>query len=59
VQHNWRQAGIEPAIEEMLADPIVHAIWRRDRIGETEVRQAIARARRAPVLSAGSGASRS
>lgn len=59
MHQNWRQAGIEPAIEEMFTDPIVHAIWRRDRIGETEVRQAIARARRAPALSDGSAASRS
>ncbi len=45
MHHDWRQAGIEPAIEDMLADPIVHAIMRRDRIGEHDVRAAIARAR--------------
>ncbi len=50
MQQDWRHAGIEPAIDDMLADPIVHAIMRRDGIGEGEVRAAIAHARRGPAL---------
>ena len=43
--NDWRHAGIEPAIDEMLADPIVLAVMRRDRIGEQDVRRAMAQAR--------------
>ena len=46
----WRHAGTEPAIDDMLADPIVHAVMRRDGIGEGEVRAALARARRGAAL---------
>ena len=46
----WRHAGNEPAIDDMLADPIVHAVMRRDGIGEGEVRAALAHARRGAAL---------
>lgn len=46
----WRHAGIEPSLDDMLADPIVHAVMRRDGIGEREVRLAIAHARRGTTL---------
>lgn len=45
MHQDWRRAGPEPAIDDMLADPIIHAVMRRDRIGESDVRAAIARAR--------------
>jgi hypothetical protein len=35
----------EPALDEVLADPIVHLVMRRDGIGPGEVRAAIERAR--------------
>jgi len=47
---DWRRAGIEPTIDDMLADPIVHALMRCDRIGEHDVRAAIARALGKPAL---------
>ena len=44
MQQDWRQAGIEPAIDNMLADPIVHAVMRRDGLQEVDIRAVIARA---------------
>lgn len=40
-------AGIEPPLRELLADPIVHAVMRRDRIGPDHVWSAVRAARRA------------
>jgi hypothetical protein len=28
--HNWREGGIEPSLEEMMSDPIVRLVLRRD-----------------------------
>ena len=36
----------EPEIDEVLSDPIVHLVMRRDRIGLAEVRAAVDGARR-------------
>jgi len=36
----------EPEIDEVLSDPIVHLVMRRDRIGMAEVRAAVDGARR-------------
>ena len=43
----------EPPIDEMLADPIVRLVMRRDRIGPGEVRAAIEAARRKLSLRSG------
>jgi hypothetical protein len=40
-QHRYACAGIEPSIEEMLADPIVHLVMARDGITEQDVRRGI------------------
>ena len=40
----WRRGGVEPTVEELLADPIVGLLMRHDRIDETELRRALARA---------------
>ena len=39
-------AGIEPSIAEVLAEPIVHAVMRRDSINQTMLLDFIERARR-------------
>ncbi|HZB91712.1 MAG TPA: hypothetical protein VE397_09740 [Stellaceae bacterium] len=41
----WTKAGIEPRLEEVLADPLVHLVMRRDRVSERELRAVIERAR--------------
>lgn len=41
----WAKAGIEPRLEEVLADPVVHLVMRRDRVSERELRAVIERAR--------------
>lgn len=40
-------AGVEPPLREVLADPVVHAVMRRDRIGPDEVWAAVRAARQA------------
>jgi len=40
-------AGDEPALAELLADPILHLLMRRDRLSDGDVLQAIARGRAA------------
>ena len=37
VNRNWMEAGIEPVLCEMLADPLVHLVMRRDGISREEV----------------------
>ena len=40
----WRQAGKEPAIEDMLADPLVHLVMQRDCVSIDQLRAVIVRA---------------
>ncbi len=35
----WRDPGIEPSLEDVLSDPLVHLIMRRDRLSVADVRQ--------------------
>ena len=37
----WSEAGPEPEISELLADPIVHLVMRRDGLTEKDVRAAV------------------
>ena len=48
----WREVGEEPALDEVLADPIVHLVMRRDGIEIAELRDVIARARAALISEA-------
>lgn len=52
----WGTAGVEPTVEELMADPMTALVMRRDRIGPAEVMEAVQKARRAlaepPVRSA-------
>jgi len=41
----WGVPGREPSIAEMLADPLVHAVMRRDGIGACQVMAAVHEAR--------------
>ncbi|MEO5337639.1 MAG: hypothetical protein H7841_12200 [Magnetospirillum sp. WYHS-4] len=34
---SWREAGIEPPLHEVMSDPIVHLVMRRDGIDATHV----------------------
>jgi hypothetical protein len=40
----WARAGIEPRLEEVLADPLVHQVMRRDGVTEPALRGVIGRA---------------
>jgi hypothetical protein len=40
----WTRAGAEPSLAEILADPIVHLVMRRDGVAEIELRLVIAAA---------------
>lgn len=43
---NWRCAGVEPALEEVLSDPMVALVMARDRLTADTVRSIAAQARR-------------
>lgn len=43
----WAPAGVEPTVEDLMADPLTAMIMRRDRIGADEVMAAVTAARRA------------
>jgi hypothetical protein len=45
VQAAWNAAGPEPALEDLLYDPIVELLMRRDRIGRDDIRRAVDYAR--------------
>jgi hypothetical protein len=40
----WARAGIEPRLEEVLADPLVHQVMRRDGVTEAALRGVVGRA---------------
>jgi hypothetical protein len=35
---NWREAGIEPKLDDVLADPLVRTVMRRDGVTSEELR---------------------
>ena len=43
----WQEAGEEPALVEVLADPLVHLVMRRDGVTLAQLQTVIARARAA------------
>jgi hypothetical protein len=43
----WRNAGEEPDLADVLADPIVHLVMRRDGVSLAQLQSVIARARAA------------
>lgn len=46
---HWSRAGEEPALAEVLADPIVLALMRRDGVTLAEICRVIARVQPRPV----------
>jgi len=46
MQAAWSSAGLEPTLDELLHDPIVELLMRRDRISRQAILRAMARARR-------------
>ncbi len=40
----WRAAGQEPALDEVLADPLVHAVMQRDGVTPSALRAVVAAA---------------
>ena len=44
---DWLQPGFEPSIDEMMSDPLVQAIMRRDGLSVEQVRGVVERARSA------------
>ncbi|MBK1668233.1 hypothetical protein CKO28_09305 [Rhodovibrio sodomensis] len=45
MQAAWNCAGPEPALDELLYDPIVELLMRRDRISRQDILRAVRRAR--------------
>ena len=43
---DYREAGVEPSVEDLMSDPIVHLILRRDRITPADTWAAVTDARR-------------
>jgi len=43
---NWARAGVEPALEEVMADPVVHLVMRRDGLTAKDVRAVLETVRR-------------
>ncbi|WP_156092746.1 hypothetical protein [Rhodovibrio salinarum] len=41
----WTSAGPEPKLEEILCDPMVELLMRRDRISRQDILRAVQRAR--------------
>jgi hypothetical protein len=45
-EKRWRDAGTEPDLAEVLADPVVHLVMRRDGVSPCQLRKVIAEARK-------------
>ena len=45
VNRNWMEAGVEPVLCEVLSDPLVHLVMRRDGVTQSELRGVVAQAR--------------
>ena len=45
-EKRWRDAGTEPDLAEVLADPVVHLVMRRDGVSPCQLRQVIVEARK-------------
>jgi hypothetical protein len=44
-QENWAHSGVEPKLDDVIADPIVHMVMRRDNVTSADLLRMIARAR--------------
>ena len=41
-ERRWSVGGTEPALADLLADPIVHLVMRRDSVTDADLRRVIA-----------------
>ena len=39
---DWQESGVEPSLAEVMTDPIIHAVLRRDRLTVEQVLDALA-----------------
>ena len=44
-RENWARAGVEPSLADLMHDPIVHLIMRRDNVAPSDLLKVVARAR--------------
>jgi hypothetical protein len=44
ISRSWQEPGQEPGLVDVLADPIVHLVMRRDGVSQAELRAVISRA---------------
>ena len=45
-RHAWADAHVEPSIEDILADPIIHLVLRRDGLTASDVKTRLDQERR-------------
>jgi hypothetical protein len=45
INRAWQEAGVEPDLCDVLADPLVHAVMRRDGVSQAQLRHVVTRAR--------------
>lgn len=43
----WQDAGVEPHLDHVMADPLVHLVMRRDGVSLDDLRGVVVRARQA------------
>jgi hypothetical protein len=46
MEPDWRRAGVELALHEVMAEPIVHLVMRRDRLTDDDVWAVVEEVRR-------------
>ena len=46
MERDWRRAGVELALHEVMAEPIVHLVMRRDRLTADDVLAVVEEVRR-------------
>lgn len=44
-REDWAHAGVEPRLEDLVNDPIVHLVMRRDDVARSDLLKVVARAR--------------
>jgi hypothetical protein len=44
-REDWSRAGVEPTLEDLINDPIVHMVMRRDNVAPSDLLKVVAGAR--------------
>lgn len=50
VTEHWGEAGVEPSLQEVMAEPIVHLVMRRDGLSAKDVWLAVLAAQRRAAM---------